>query len=223
MRDGCAPCANSRTFLYKPAGQADRLGRGCGTLHGVRLRGNNILSVSARAISAVANCRPNCLSGSGRVVIKLRASRPLGEDIGPFKKLHVTRRTYGTCNCRISSGVLGRFGGEAARGSKIFGTCSTRVEGIHRTRVLAKLPSTCNENEVVNSCHHITLCNATGLVRFGRTSCAGLSGHSVDRRSVHGTRRVAGRVVTLHSLARVTRDCNCSVALPTGGTERTIR
>lgn len=221
--EGCARCANSDSFLDKTARHAGRLVRGFSGLLSGRHRGNKMLSISARAISSLIACTPNCLSGRGRLVINLRASDPLHQNMGPFNNVHVTHRTTGTCNCRLSSGVRSRFECGAARGSKMFETCADRVEGTHRVTLLANLPSTCKENEVVKSCHEITLCNVSALVRFGGTSGVTLRGGSVARRIVELHRRLRGRLGFVRVLGRVTRVCNCSVSSPTDGTHRTVR
>ncbi len=192
-------------------------------LFGGRERTNNILSVSASAMSSLAACTPKCVSGSRRVVINLRASTPLGEKMGPFNNVHVTERTYTTCKCGLNSGVRGRFHCEAARGSNIFETCASRVQLTQGDRIVANLPSTCNHNHVVNSCHHITLCNISQLVRRGRGSGTGLNLIRFAARRVHLSRRLFHRVGFLGLVGRVTRVCNYSVDNPTSGAGRTIR
>ncbi len=223
VRRGCAPCANSDSFLTNSAPHASTLVTGIRRLFTGRHGGKNILSISARAMASLATCTPNCISGGGRLVINLRASDPLGHNIGPFNNVHVTHRTYTTCNCQLDSGIRSNFGFHAARGSNIFHICASRVHTTHGYRIVANLPSTCNHNHVVNSCHQITLCNVSHLIRRGGGSGGGLTRTSFRISGTHLTRRLFRRVHFLNLVGRVTTVCNCSVDNPTSGTHRTVR
>lgn len=172
----------------------------------------------------VSACKPNCVSGRGRMVINLRASTPLGHNVFPGNNVHVIRGDLRTCNCRLSP-VAGRVfaGCEGARGRNIFSTCASRVVTTHHSTVVAKLPSTCKHKHVVNSCHHMPLCKARVLVRRGGHFRGHLSVRRLARRVVRDHRRVARRVGTLGTFREVYTNCNFSIAHPTGSTHRTIR
>lgn len=133
-------------------------------LGGRRVTGNKILSTSASIIDAVASRPTNCVGGSLRGVINLRARGPLGHNLGICNNVHVTRATLGSCNCRVSP-RLSRFCARrhGARGRNIFSTCSSSVHVTEHGGVIAKLPSTCNHKQVVPSFEHVTLCNISCL------------------------------------------------------------
>lgn len=174
-------------------------------------------------MSAVASRGTKCVSGSGRLVINLRASRLLGQSVGPFKNVGIMTGTYHRGKIRISSGMGSVFARcHGARGSNMFSMCARRVHSFHSLKFLAKLPSGCTHKHVVNSCHQLTLCNVSHLVRTGRRSLHGLA-NPVARTHVHLHRRITRRVGTLGSVGIVNRCCKLSLDRPTASTRRTIR
>lgn len=183
-----------------------------------------MLSVSAGIISSVASRTTNCLGGRGRRVINFRARGPLGHDLVPFNNVHVDRRTYRRTNCGISPRISVVFHScEGARGRNMFSTCAPRVHTTEAANIVANLPSTCNHKHVVNSCHHITLCNISCLVRSGLGRFTGVNSNAVARRVVHLERRFDRRCHTLGRLGRLKGVCKFSVSGPTAGTGRTFR
>lgn len=195
---------------------------------GLRGHARTPISFSATITSAVASRSTNCVGGRLRGVINLRARTPLGHTLVPFNNVGVVRNSYGTCGHRLSPVVGGVFARcHGARGRNIFSICAPSVLHYHGSNILANLPSTCNHNHVVNSCHHITLCNVSCLVGSGLTRFASLRtslrGNMGLRRAVHLHRRVTRRRHTLNRVGRVTTGCNCSVSNPTAGTRRTVR
>lgn len=174
-------------------------------------------------MSAVASRGTKCVSHRGRLVMNLRASRLLHHTVGPCNNVGIMRGTYRRGNIRMSRGMGSVFARcHGARGSNMFSTCARRVHSFHSLNFLANLPSGCTHKHVVNSCHHLTLCNVSQLVRTGRRSLHGVA-DPVASTHVHLHRRMTRRVGTLGRVGVLNRCCKLSLDHPTAGTRRTIR